>query len=190
MPNTRAAAISSHFPWTTSVAGTQISFRLMVPEDRDEVLRFVNSLPETDLFYLMNDVRDPAAMNRWTQGLRDHLAYTVLAESGGQLLGYGSLFLGRMRWTRHLGEIRIMVGSSQRSRGLGKMLAHEIFAVAHDLGLRRIIARLTAAQVPARHMFQRLGFHIEALLADCVIDEDGRTDDLVIMSYDVSGFHE
>jgi hypothetical protein len=33
-----------------------------------------------------------------------------------------------------------------------------------------------------------LGFSAEALLADFVMDANGRTDDLVIMSYDVTGF--
>ena len=72
--------------------------------------------------------------------------------------------------------------------GLGKLLAKEIFAVANDLGLRRIIARLTSKQIPARYLFQHLGFHIEAVLADCVIDNEGRTEDLLFMSYDVTGF--
>lgn len=82
-----------------------------------------------------------------------------------------------------------MVGPSLRGKGIGRTLAKELFAAAHDLGLRRILARLTSAQIPARYLFQHLGFHIEALLADCVIDDGGRTQDLIIMSYDVSGFH-
>ena len=61
--------------------------------------------------------------------------------------------------------------------------------MAHDLKLRRLIARLTSSQTPARYLFQHLGFHIEALLADCVIDRAGPTQDLVFMSYDVAGFH-
>jgi hypothetical protein len=55
--------------------------------------------------------------------------------------------------------------------------------------MRRLIARLTSKQVSARYLFQRLGFHIEAILADCVIDSEGRTQDMIFMSYDVSGFH-
>lgn len=83
---------------------------------------------------------------------------TVLAEEGGKLLGYGSLHHGQTRWTRHLGEIRLLVAPGQRGRGVGRL-------------------------------FERLGFHMEALLADWAIDWQGRTEDLVLMSYDVAGFH-
>ncbi len=181
--------IAQHFPWAATVGGRQMSFRLMTPEDRDEVLQFVKKLPEQDLFYLMNDIRHPSGMNRWIEGIQDGSAITVLAESDGKLLGYGSLRCGRLPWTRHLGEIRIMMSPEQRGKGVGKLLAKEVFAVAHDAGLRRIIARLTSTQTPARYLFQHLGFHIEALLADCVIDADGGTQDLIFMSYDVTGFH-
>ena len=171
------------------LAGEQVTFRLMIPEDRDQVLQFVNNLPEHDLFYLMNDIREPSGMQRWVEGLQEQKVFTILAEIDNRLLGYGSLRCGRMAWTRHLGEVRIMVSPDARGRGLGKLLAKEIFAVAHDVGLRRIIVRLTSAQVAARYLFQHLGFHIEALLSECVIDEQGHTQDLIFMSYDVAGFH-
>lgn len=183
------AAVNRHFPWTAAVAGRQVTFRLMTPDDREPVLRFVKGLPEEDLFYLINDIRDPAAMNRWIEGIADHTATTVLAEADGELLGYGLLRGGHLKWTRHLAEIRVMTAPEVRGKGLGKLLAKEVFAVAHDAGMWRLIARLTSKQVAARFLFQRLGFHIEAVLADCVIDSEGRTHDMVFMSYDVSGFH-
>jgi L-amino acid N-acyltransferase YncA len=184
-----AAVLAQHFPWSAKVADQRVTFRLMTPEDREEVLEFVNRLPEHDLFYLMNDIREPSGMNRWIDGIKDQSAFTVLAEVPGKLLGYGSLKCGQLRWTRHLGEIRIMVLPELRGQGIGKLLAKEIFAVAHDVGLRRIIARLASTHTAARYLFQDLGFHIEALLADCVIDEENHTQDLIIMSYDVRGFH-
>jgi L-amino acid N-acyltransferase YncA len=184
-----SAAIAQHFPWTASVAGRQVSFRLMKPEDGGPVLQFVRSLPEEDLFYLINDIRDPEGMKRWIAGLGDQTATTVLAEADGRLLGYGLLRGGHLRWTRHLAEVRVMVAPEFRGNGLGRLLAKEVFAVAHDVGMRRLIARLTSQQISARYLFQHLGFHIEAVLADCVIDKEGLTQDMIFMSYDVSGFH-
>ena len=184
-----STVVAQHFPWVTTVSGEQVAFRLMKPQDRDAVHQFIVSLPESDLFYLMDDTRKPGGMARWIEGIQDHSVITVLAESGTQLLGYGSVRRGRMKWNSHLGEMRIMVAPAHRGKGIGALLGKEVFAAAHDLGLCRIVARITSTQAPARYMFQHLGFHIEALLADCVIDQDGRMQDLIIMSYDVSGFH-
>lgn len=181
--------VERHFPWSAQLAGAEVVFRLMTETDAEAVLTFVRSLPEEDLYFLINDIRDESGMNRWIDGIRDRSSFTVLAEQDGRLLGYGTLHRGHLRWTRHLGEIRIMVAPSQRGKGLGKLLAKEVFALAHDIGLRRILARLTSKQTPARHLFHSLGFHIEAILAECAIDNEGRTQDMIFMSYDVLGFH-
>jgi len=184
-----ASVLTRHFPWTLQLGTNPVVFRLMTPEDRDGTLEFVNTLPAQDLFYLMHDIRDPQEMNRLIDGIREHHVTTVLAESRGRLLGYGSLTSGHLPWTRHLGEVRLLVAPDQRGKGLGTILAKEVFAVAHDLGLRRIVARLTSKQISARYLFQHLGFHIEAVLAECVIDNEGHAQDLMIMSYDLTGFH-
>jgi RimJ/RimL family protein N-acetyltransferase len=88
-----------------------------------------------------------------------------------------------------LGEIRLLMAPDQRGRGVGRLLGHEVFSIAHDLDLQRIVVRVASGQKSARRLFERLGFHMEALLADWVIDRQGRTQDLVLMSYDVAGFH-
>src|ERR1017187_1048532 len=59
---------------------------------------------------------------------------TVLAEQDGKLLGYGRLHHGETRWFRHLGEVRLLVAPHQRSHGLGKVLAQEVFSIARELG--------------------------------------------------------
>ncbi|HNU09537.1 MAG TPA: GNAT family protein, partial [Pyrinomonadaceae bacterium] len=61
---------------------------------------------------------------------------------------------------------------------------------AGELKLRKVMARMAAEQRGAIQVFEKLGFKIEALLADCVIDRNDRTHDLIIMSYDVTGLTE
>jgi len=184
-----AAIAARHFPWVTQVSGERVTFRLMTPEDQAQVLQFVRSLPEEDLYYLINDIRDPVGMQRWIEGVKDGGMTTVIAEADGKLLGYATLRHGQLKWTRHMAEMRIMVSPQARGKGIGKILGKEIFAVANESGLRRIFARVTSKQLRARYLFQHLGFHIEAVLAECVIDNEGRTQDMIFMSYDVAGFH-
>jgi len=187
MPET--AIVQRHFPYTASVGDASITLRLMTAEDREAFLAFMRAQPEDDLFFLLVDVTTPEGLEHWMSDLQQGRNVTVLAEENGKLLGYSSLHHGQTRWTRHLGEIRLLVAPGQRGRGVGRLLGHEVFSIAHDLDLQRIMVRVASGQKGARRLFERLGFHMEALLADWVIDRQGRTQDLVLMSYDVAGFH-
>jgi RimJ/RimL family protein N-acetyltransferase len=166
---------------------TSVNLRLMTPDDADRIVAFARSLPEEDLLFLRSDITDPKVVAQWVQNLAADRTISVLAEAGGDLAGYASLHYNQVTWQRHLGEIRIQVGSRYRSQGLGRALAGEIFAVARDLGLRKIVAQMTADQKGAIATFERLGFQPEALLQDFVMDRAGRTRDRVVMSYDVEG---
>jgi len=184
-----SAIAQRHFPYTARAGDASITLRLMTPEDREAFLAFMRAQPEDDLFFLLVDVTTPEGLDHWMGDLQNGRNITVLAEEGGKLLGYSSLHHGQARWTRHLGEIRLLMAPGQRGRGVGRLLGHEVFSIAHDLGLQRIVVRVASAQSSARHLFERLGFHMEALLADWVVDRQGHTQDLVLMSYDVAGFH-
>ena len=83
-------------------------------------------------------------------------------------------------------EPRVIVAQSHRAKGLGAALAREIFQIAKEVGLRKVIARMPLRQEGARRMFERIGFHAEALLSDWVVDRNDRTHDLLVMSYDVT----
>ena len=166
---------------------TEITLRLMTASDADRIMAFARALPEQDLLFLRADITDPRIVAQWVQNIAAERTVTAVAEAGGNLAGYVSLHYNQVTWQRHLGEIRIQVGLPYRSHGLGRILAEEIFGVARDLGLRKIVAQMTVEQKGAIATFERLGFHPEALLQDFVIDRAGRTHDRVVMSYDVEG---
>ncbi len=166
---------------------TAISLRLMTASDADRIMAFARALPEQDLLFLRVDITDPKVVAQWMQNIASERTVTVIAEASGDLAGYASLHYNQVTWQRHLGEIRIQVGLPYRSHGLGRVLAGEVFGVARDLGLRKIVAQMTVEQKGAIATFERLGFHPEALLQDFVIDRAGRTHDRVVMSYDVEG---
>lgn len=166
---------------------TEIRLRLMTAADADRIMGFARALPEQDLLFLRADITDPRIVAQWVQNIAAERTVTVVAEASGDLAGYVSLHYNQVTWQRHLGEIRIQVGLEYRSHGLGRVLAGEIFGVARDLGLRKIVAQMTVEQKGAIATFERLGFQPEALLQDFVIDRAGRTHDRVVMSYDVEG---
>ncbi len=178
------------YPWTTTVKNKQITFRLFGRDDKDAALKFALELPEEDLLFLTFDITEPTAMEEWVKSIERGQAVTVLAEINSRFVGYGSLSYNQLQWTRHLGEIRLMVSRDQRGLGLGKLLVNEVFVIAQELGLQKLVAQMAAEQQGAIQVFEHLDFKAEALLPDHVIDRADRTHDLIIMSHDISGFTE
>jgi RimJ/RimL family protein N-acetyltransferase len=177
----------STYPWTTKIKGNEVTVRLMGPEDGQKLLAFARSLPERDLLFLSIDITRTEVIEGWERHIEEGRTFTVLAEADGQLIGHGTLYLSELTWAHHMGEIQLLISPAYRGRGFGHLLANETFTIARELGLQKIIARMAADQRGALQVFERLGFKAEALLADFVIDREGRTHDLIVMSHDVTG---
>jgi ribosomal protein S18 acetylase RimI-like enzyme len=176
------------YPWESQFAGRPVTFRLMRAEDKELFKRFIRSLPPEDNFYLLVDVQKDEAIDNWMKGIASGHTLSVIAIEGDQIIGYCNLHTNEASWLSHVGEIRMSVSRACRGRGLGNTLASEVFAIARARGLQKIWARMAASQKAAQKVFEGMGFNAEALLADFVRDASGRTEDLVIMSYDVTGF--
>jgi len=170
--------------------GRRVSLRLMEAADRQRVLSFAQSLPPDDLLFLRTDITEPALVDEWIGNLEKGATVTVLAEVDGKLAGYASLHLEQARWTRRVGEIRVQVGVPYRGAGLGRQLAAQIFGLGQARGLKKMAAMMTPDQAGARAAFEKIGFSVEALLQDWVVDREGRPRDLLIMSHDLEGLSD
>jgi len=170
--------------------GGEVTLRLMTREDRTRIPAFARALPADDLLFLRMDITDQRAVDEWIANIDAGRTVTILAEHKGELAGWASLHYNEVLWTRHVGEIRVVVAPKYRRQLLGQTLAQEMFWVAKGLGLRKLTAQMTPDQAGARATFERLGFQAEALLSDFVEDREGKTRDLLIMAYDVDGFHD
>lgn len=160
-------------------------FRWMTPADRQKVLDFARSLPENDLLFLRNDITREAVVDEWLASIADGRCVTLLAEAEGRLLGYGSVHHHKSLWTRHLGELMMLVGSEHRGRGIGGRLARELMEIARGLELQKIWVQMMSNFHSAQTLFHHLGFIPEAMFHDFVIDGVGRTHNLLIMSREV-----
>lgn len=178
------------YPWKTKTGDSEFTLRLMSAGDRSVMLEFARSLPADDLLFLAVDITKEKAVDDWIRRIEEGNLQTILVESNGKLVGHGSLLHEEQVWTRHLGGMILLLSPEVRGKGLGNILAGELFALANNLKLRKVMARMAAGQKGAIQVFEKLGFKIEALLADCVIDRNDRTHDLIIMSYDVTGLTE
>ncbi len=161
--------------------------RLMSAVDKKPLLEFARSLPSNDLLFLRSDITEEASIDAWIADIEKGATVTLLAEIDGRIVGYASLHHDQARWTRRVGEIRVLLGPSSRGAGLGRRLAEEILHIGERRGVKKMAAMMTPDQAGARAAFERLGFQVEALLQDWVVDRNGRPRDLLVMSHDVEG---
>jgi L-amino acid N-acyltransferase YncA len=169
----------------------QVPLRLMGAGDKAKILAFADTLPEEDLLFLRSDISDPAAVDAWIEDTERGTTVTLLAEPDRLLAGYASLHVNPLRWTHKVGEISLHIAPDWRSRGLGEGLCTEIMALASTLELRKMTAQMVADHKSARALFERFGFHVEALLPDWVEDRNGNCRDLLLMAYElrIPGHH-
>ena len=176
------------YPREVRIRDDCITLRYMTLGDRDTVLAFAQGLPGHDLLFLRRDITRPEVVDLWLDDIKRERITTVLAEHEGALVGYATVDRGDMSWSPHVAELRVMVASSMRRRGLGRVLTLEAFLIALDLGVEKMVAQMTADQDGAIAVFETLGFRTEALLRDHVKDREGRKLDLIIMAHDVARF--
>lgn len=153
--------------------------------DEEAVIAFTGTLDEHDLLFVSRDLSEPRVVRAWLDAVHDGRIHSHVVFVDGEIAGYSALVSDPLSWSPHVGEIRIMVGEKWRRRNIGRLLAEAAFDKAVELGLEKIIARMTVDQHGAIALFEEMGFRGEALLRDYVRTKDGRTYDLAFLSHDV-----
>ena len=176
-----AAWLAQRYPRDVALADRrQVRLRLMGAADVDAVLAFADTLAPDDLMFLRVNITERPVVEHWVELIAAGRTVTVLACEDDRVLGEGTLLHNEARWTRHLGEIRIQISPEARRQGLARVLAGEIDAIARQLGLQLLTARMTLDQSAAQAVFRQLGFQREAVLWDYSITPDGQTRDVLV----------
>ena len=157
----------------------------MTAADRDALVAFVATLPPHDLLFLPRDIGHPKVVEAWIRALDSGELTSLVARDGAAMVGCTAIFTDELSWSRHVGELRVLVAPDWRGRGLGRTLIQECFAQALELGLRKLVAQMTVDQRSAIALFEELGFRAEALLGKHVADREGTLHDLVLLGHDV-----
>jgi len=177
------------FPWTERIGGQEVTFRLLSVKDRDAMLAFTRGLGTDDMMYLRMDISQPEVVDEWIENVQSGRSFTVIAvDEAKKIVGYATLHRNAKSWTRHIGEIRVFVGSTMRGVGLARRLVTEIFQIAKEQKLQRLVVNIARDQLHVKQMLERLGFKPEALLTDWLMSRDGKTHDLVIMSHNLDEY--
>jgi ribosomal protein S18 acetylase RimI-like enzyme len=165
--------------------GTRVEIRSLSGDDLDRSLAFFQALPAEDRAYLRRDVSRREVVEERIRAMEPGRVIRLVAVVGDQIVADAALELEGGGWKQHVGELRLIVASPYRRRGLGLVMARELYSVAVEAKVEEIIVKMMRPQVAARSIFRRLGFHEETLLPDYVKDATGHRQDLILMRCDL-----
>jgi ribosomal protein S18 acetylase RimI-like enzyme len=158
-----------------------MEIREIEPRDESAIERFLRRIPEGDRTFFKEDVDDPEVVHAWTRPD----AARAIAVDGEDVVGYTAV-VALHGWSRHVGEVRVIVDPDHRGRGIGRTLARHAVLEALNLGLTKMVVEVVADQESTVGMFRSLGFEPEALLSDHVRDQSGELRDLMVLAHSVS----
>jgi RimJ/RimL family protein N-acetyltransferase len=173
-------------PRSLQLRGATLELARLLPADGAELAAFAAALPPHDLLFLRRDISQPKVIAAWMQAIGEGRLHSLAVREGGVLVGCSAIVVDALSWSRHVGELRVLVAPAWRGKGLGRVLIQQCFAQALELGLQKLVAQMTVDQVAAIAVFEELGFRAEALLRDQVKDRDGQLHDLALLSHDVA----
>ena len=165
--------------------GMSVILRPLKRQDERGLIAFFSELTEEDRLFLRNDVSSVQVIRSWINTLDYRRVFPLLALNGDKIIANGSLHRKPYNWMRHMGEVRVVVASDYRKKGLGRVMADELVANAEDEDLEKLSAEVVINQKSALELFTRVGFQQEATLKGYVLDNTGKNRDLIVMTREI-----
>jgi ribosomal protein S18 acetylase RimI-like enzyme len=165
--------------------GTEVRIHSLSRDDLDHLMAFFRALPEEDRKYLRGDVTKRDVVERRIRDMETGRVERLMAWDGDHIVAVGALELSGHDWTAHVAEMRLIVARPYQRRGLGTLMARELYGLAAHHKVEQIVVSMMAPQVGARSIFQKLGFREELIVPDHLKDRGGHSHDLILMRCDL-----
>jgi L-amino acid N-acyltransferase YncA len=170
--------------------GTPVAIRPMTGDDLDRSHAFFERLDAEDRAYLRRDVSAREVVEERIRAMESGRVKRLVALLDDRIVADAALELEGGGWKRHVAELRLIVAGEVRRKGLGRLMARELYSIAAEQQVEEIMVKMMRPQVAARSIFRRLGFHEETLLPDYVKDLGGQKHDLILMRCDLEALWE
>ena len=167
---------------------TTVHIRPLSNQDIERSTSFFNRLPAEDRQYFRMDVTKPGLVQKRIENMISQPIDRLIASFNEEIVAEGALEREERDWKSHVGEIRLIVSEPYRRKGLGMLMARELYFLAVSLKLDEIIVKIMKPQSSALSIFKRLGFRTQTTLPDYVTDSTGQRHDLIILRCPLSDF--
>ena len=170
------------FPKTTRLKDfSELTLSMKSREDMADSLAFFRHQNPEDITFLRRDVTKRPVMETRIEEIEDGCAHVILARYGDRIIGDALLYVAKKGWYCNTGEIRMVVDTDFRGKGLGTLMARELIELAEEMGLTKLEATCMESQPGLIKTLKPLGFKLEGTLKDFVVDLEGKEHDLILL---------
>ena len=163
-----------------------VEIRPVAADDVERSAEFFKGLSEEERNYLRRDVTQRSIIEERINEALSHKLDRIVAIYEDRIVADGSLEPERFQWADGVAQIRIIVAPDFRRAGLGLRVVRELYVLAHQRDVARMIARMMAPQAGARAIFHKLGFQEEFIIPRHARDRTGAWQDMIIMRCDLA----
>jgi len=162
--------------------GKEVMIRELHENDLEKLMKFYSELPPEDRKYLRIDVTNKKIVKQRIQLIKTGSVFRLIALYKGEIIADGALELSGEDWQKHQGELRVIVARPYQKKNLGTIMVRELYFIAVKRKVELVVVRMMRPQVGAQQIFRRLGFREELLIPDFVKDQEGKNQDLIVMT--------
>jgi acetate---CoA ligase (ADP-forming) len=137
--------------------GSTVHLRQAVPEDEDELHRFLAALsPEAQALRFFTQAADLEWAARWAATATDRHAFGLVATAGApsRIIAHA----GFEPMGGDAAEVAFEVADAMRGKGLATILMAQLAAAAHSRGIRTFVAEVLAENRRMLEVFRESGF--------------------------------
>ena len=162
--------------------GKKVVIRELQEKDLEKLMKFYSELPPKDRKYLRIDVTNKKIVKQRIKLIETGRVFRLVALYKEDIIADGALELSTEDWQKHQGELRVIVARPYQKKGLGTIIVRELYFLAVEKKVELVVVRMMRPQVGAQRIFRKLGFREELLIPDFVKDQEGKKQDLIVMT--------
>lgn len=161
-----------------------VTIRTIRESDAGEFLSLCNRLDGETSFRLLEPGERSASVESQRETIARILAedkdVILVAEVGGQLVGYIAGIAGKHRRNRHAVEVIVSVLQAFSGQGIATRLFERLQEWARERRIRRLELTVMVHNARAIALYQRLGFEIEGRKRDALLVDGDYVDEYLM----------
>lgn len=165
--------------------GRELDIRKPGLQDLEKLSEFFASLPPDIAQSLKYDVRDHEILTHRLRQIDGRAHWRLVGEVGGRIIADATLDRDPFGWTRHIGELRVIVDDAFEPLGVRGALCEQFVAIAQAAGIERVQTEVLVERTDLFPILERLGFVGEVVRKGYAKGVDGRFHDVAIMTNEV-----